>query len=177
MGWLPLRHSAIIHLGANDTLPASRIDAIRSVEINFRVTDARPGADERIYVVRRRITLPNAGKTARKTCGDSPLLGSVGFIVVPYIDPLTADTVLRVNWTAAVDETAGERDVMRYVIWRDTSAITMASDPFLNIPAGASPYQFDDTNVVAGTKYYYALAAQDCTPSLSSLTTAWAIVP
>ena len=176
-GWLPLRHSAAIHLGTDDTLPASRIDAIRAVEINFQITDARPGGDERIYVVRRRITLPNAGKTARKTCGDSPLLGNIGFTVVPFIDPITADTLLRVRWNASVDETAGEQDVMRYVIWRDTVAITVAADPFLNIPAGAPPYEFDDTNVVSGTRYYYALAAQDCTPSLSSLATAWAIVP
>ena len=177
MGWLPLSHTVPIHESVADTLPAGRIDEIRAVEVNFRITDARPGGDERIYVVRRRITLPNAGKTARKTCGDAPILGTVGFLVVPFIDPITSDTVLRLTWNAAVDETAGERDVMRYVLWRDTAAFAAAGDPYLNIPAGAAPYQFDDTDIISGHTYYYGLAAQDCTPSLSPPRTAWAIVP
>ncbi|MCI0435841.1 MAG: hypothetical protein L0271_19695 [Gemmatimonadetes bacterium] len=176
--WQPLRHSAPVHGASGDTLPFNRIDQVRAVEVTFRVTDGRPGARERIYDVKRRITLPNAGKAAKKTCGDEPLLGGgVAFLSTPLIDPLTFDTIVRLTWNPAVDETAGEKDVIRYVIWRDTVLFSMAGDPYLSIPAGSASYQFDDTDVVAGAKYYYAMAAQDCTPSLSTLRTSVAIVP
>jgi len=175
---VPLQHTVPLHSSVGDTLPFNRIDQVRAIEINFRVTDGRPGTQERIYDVRRRITLPNAGKAVKKTCGDEPLLGAaIAFATIPFVDPLTADTVVRLTWNAAVDETTGERDVMRYVVWRDTAVFAMAGDPYLSIPAGNASYQFDDTNVVPGGKYYYALAAQDCTPSLSSLRTSVAIVP
>ena len=177
MSWLPLRHTVPLHSSVGDTLPLNRIDQVRAIEINFRVTDARPGPQERIYSVKRHVTLPNAGKAFKKVCGDEPLLGSIAFVTAPFVDPLTADTLVRLTWNAAVDETAGEKDVMRYIVWRDTAVFAMAGDPYLSIPAGSASYQFDDTDVVAGGKYYYALAAQDCTPSLSSLRTSVAIIP
>jgi hypothetical protein len=175
--WLPLRHTVPIHGAVGDTSTFARIDQVRAIEVTYRVTDARLTNTERVYDVKRRITMPNAGRTVRKTCGDEPLLGAVAFLAAPFIDPITADTVLRLTWNAAVDETAGEKDVMRYVVWRDTSVFTIAGDPYLSIAAGNPTYQYDDAAVVSGRKYYYALAAQDCTPSISTLATSAAIVP
>jgi hypothetical protein len=78
--------------------------------------------------------------------------------------------VARLTWNAAIDETAGERDVSRYVIYRQSLPMSPDwGDPYLSIPAGLLTYQYDDQAIVSGESYIYALAAQDCTPMLSTL--------
>jgi prepilin-type N-terminal cleavage/methylation domain-containing protein len=177
--WLPLRHLRPIHGAANDTAQYARIDNVRAVEFAFRTTDAAPNPATRTYELRRIITLPNAGKTVRKTCGDEPILQSgVNFVAKDTSDAFNTHFVL-MRWNASVDEAAGEKDVNRYVIWRDTAALNLGAlgDPYMHIPAGAPTYETQD-GAVASNTYYYALAAQDCTPGLSNVrTTPGVIVP
>jgi hypothetical protein len=56
------------------------------------------------------------------------------------------------------------------VIYRQTFPIgTNWGDPLASIPAGLANYIYSDPAVASGQVYQYAIAAQDCTPMLSTL--------
>ena len=57
----------------------------------------------------------------------------------------------------------------RYVIYRRVRPDPEWGDPYLSIPAGAPSYLYDDTAIEVGFIYEYAISAQDCTPTLSAL--------
>lgn len=172
---LPLRHTQPVHLAATDTGKLAKIDRIRAVRVAFRTTDERPGSKERIYSAARTITLPNAGITAKKTCGDEPIIGNNSFSSAWGV--VDTDTVVQLTWNPAVDETAGEEDVIRYVLWRSTAGSAGAGDPYLSIPSGAGSYAYTDALVNPGTTYYYALGVQDCSPSMSTLKHTVVVIP
>ncbi len=165
-GDLPLFHSEKLHGSATDTANSARADSVRAVRVSFRATNGQTGAGERFADVSRVIDLPNAGFGIVGTCGDEPLLGNDLQVVViggggsPYV---------RLTWAPAIDETSGETDVIRYVIYRRGVPNTgLWGDPMLSIPAGLDTYQYDDATVEVDSTYQYVHAAQDCTPSLSS---------
>jgi type II secretory pathway pseudopilin PulG len=171
---LPLRHVRPIHGAADDTGAVARIDALRAVRVNFRVVDGQRPPRERIYNFNRTIPLLNAGLGVKKTCGDEPILGNVNFVAQAGL--VDNSPVVRLSWAAGTDDRAGERDVVRYVIYRTTDPDDVG-DPYLSIPAGEATYSFVDTAVVGGQAYYYYLAAQDCASSLSDLASSMTIVP
>lgn len=174
-GWLPLRHVQPIHLSAADTGSFARIDSVRAVQVAFRTTDDRPANQQRIFEVRRTISLPNAGMTSRKTCGDEPLNSGMSFSAVDTV--YNSAAAVRLMWNPSVDEASGERDVNRYLLWKSQALPVGTGDPFLNVPAGsAPPYIYIDQSVATGT-YYYAIVSQDCTPSVSPQLTATVIIP
>ena len=72
-------------------------------------------------------------------------------------------------WDASTDEGGGEDDIVRYVLFRRETSETTWDEPYLSIPAGESTYTYQDADVEPGTSYRYAIAAQDCTPTLSSM--------
>jgi hypothetical protein len=48
-------------------------------------------------------------------------------------------------------------------------AVGTWGDPFKSLAAsGVATYTDDDTQIAGGTTYTYAVAAQDCTPALST---------
>jgi hypothetical protein len=77
-----------------------------------------------------------------------------------------------VRWNQAVDETGGEQDVQAYIIWRRPLAATTWNEPIASVPAGSTSPSYADQSAIPGTAYQYAVAAQDCTPSLSTMSTA-----
>jgi len=162
---LPLWHIVPIHLTLADTGLAARIDSVRGVRVTFAVTNGLSGAAERRRSLSRYIRFPNVGLAVKKTCGDEPMLGT----------PLTAvwnatGGGVDLTWNAAVDEAAGERDVERYVIWRRLASDVAWGDPHVSVaPTGQPTYLLPDQKVTSGARYVYALAAQDCTPSNSTL--------
>jgi prepilin-type N-terminal cleavage/methylation domain-containing protein len=163
---LPWRHTVPIHLAVTDSGLAARIDSVREVQVSMTVTNGLTGTAERKRAVSRYIRLPNVGLAEKQTCGDPPILG--GALVATW--DATAGGV-DLTWNAAVDELGGERDVQRYVIWRKLVSDPTWGDPFLSIPpTGTSPYLYADHDVASGSQYVYGLAAQDCTPSNSSMT-------
>jgi len=164
-GNLPLRHVAPIHLSIGDTVPFTEIDNVRAVLVSFSVTNGLSGSSERRRPLSRYIRLPNVGLSTKQTCGDPPILGTgIGAVWNP------ATTGVDLTWNAAVDELGGERDVVRYVIWRRSVNDSGWGDPFLSFPpAGTPSYLYTDRDVTSGSKYLYGLAAQDCTPSNSNL--------
>ena len=101
------------------------------------------------------------------TCGDEPILGSPLSLEVVIVEE---KSFVRLEWLPATDESAGEKDVIRYVLYRrDVPNNGDWGDPFLSIPAGAASYTYDDATVEVGNTYEYAHAVQDCTPSLSPM--------
>lgn len=164
-GTLPLSHVVPIHLAISDTGAAARIDSVRAVLVSFSVTNGLSGSSERRRPLSRYIRLPNVGLSTKQTCGDPPILGTgIGAVWNP------ATTGVDLTWNAAVDELSGERDVVRYVIWRKAISDSSWGDPFLSFPPSGSPsYFYTDRDVTSGSKYLYGLAAQDCTPANSNL--------
>jgi len=76
---------------------------------------------------------------------------------------------VQLTWSPATDEAGGEADVARYVLWRREVGNTGWGDPYIAVPAGQPGYSYQDAAVESGKAYEFALAAQDCTPSLSTL--------
>ncbi len=164
---LPMRHARPIHLAINDTGSFARIDSIRAVQVSFTVTNAKMGSEERFRTLSRLIRLPNVGLVNTKTCGDEPLFSST----IHAVDTVAADGVtpiVRVSFARSVDEAAGERDVVRYVIWRRFSSVVDWGDPIVSLPGGADSVIYADAGVLYDSSYYYAASAQDCTPSMSA---------
>ncbi len=134
--------------------------------MSFTVTHGLSGTAERRRALSRYIRLPNVGLANKQTCGDAPLLGTA----------LTATwngTGVDLRWNAATDEVSGERDVTRYVIFRRLATDLVWGDPYLSIPpASLANYLYTDGGgaVTSGAQYVYGLAAQDCTPTNSTLT-------
>jgi prepilin-type N-terminal cleavage/methylation domain-containing protein len=166
-GWLPLRHVAPMHGVVPDTGANARIDLLRTVEVNYRVTNGLEGDRERIRPIRSVIALPNVGVKKLQTCGSPPIFGQV--VLATIMTDAGGQRRIDVSWLASVDELAGEEDVIRYVIWRRQGVVGSWGDPYVSIPAGqGASYVFPDTDVVSGQSYQYAVAAQDCTPALSA---------
>jgi prepilin-type N-terminal cleavage/methylation domain-containing protein len=164
-GVLPLRHSVPIHGSTADTGAAARVDSLRGVRVNFTATNGKTGTEERQRAISRLVRLPNAGLAVKRSCGDEPILGVP--LTAVGVTLGTGDPAVNLTWTQAVDEAGGESDVTRYVIWRRQAAQPEWGEPYLSIPSGQTNYSYQDLNVISGEQYYYAMAAQDCTPTLS----------
>ena len=166
-GELPLFHSTRLHGSAGDSAASAKTDSVRAVRVSFRSSNGRPGLEERFADLSRVVDFPNAGITVTNSCGDQPLLGSDLTLQIVTVDGVKR---VRITWSPATDETTGERDVIRYVLYRRPVPNGGTwGDPFLSIPAGAGSYVYDDATVNAGSTYQYVHAAQDCTPSLSPM--------
>jgi prepilin-type N-terminal cleavage/methylation domain-containing protein len=177
--WLPMRHVVPIHGSNQDTAKLARIDSVRAIEVAFRVTDGLPAPHTRTFEMHRVINLPNAGKEVKQTCGDGPILTSAAnFLAKDTTDAGGAHFAL-LRWNASPDDGGGEKDVVRYVLWRSTTPFAFGTfgDPYLSVAAGSGTYEYFDQSVLPLTTYYYAMAAQDCTPTLSSLRTSTVVIP
>ncbi len=171
---LPIHHSVREHGSPADTGRSALADSIRAVRISIAATDGEPGDQETIVVLSRLIALPNAGLEVLSTCGSAPILGTGLTASTAVLS--TGEVGAELSWTPAVDETGGEADVVRYVIWRREVGAGSWGEPYVAVPAGAASYSYEDAAVSPGTSYEYALAAQDCTPSLSGLTSAGPVI-
>jgi prepilin-type N-terminal cleavage/methylation domain-containing protein len=171
---LPLAHVVPIHLATADTGAAAIIDSIRAVRITLTATNGLTGAQERRRTLTRIVNLPNVGLATKRTCGSRPMLGTgLGAGGITQADGTPA---VQLTWNPAVDEIGGEKDVVRYVLWRRDGAVTDWGTPYLSIPAGSASYVYTDAAVTSGRSYQYTLAAQDCTPSLSTTSAASGVV-
>jgi hypothetical protein len=162
-----------LHGSAGDTAVAARIDSLRAVELSYSVTNGRTGTEERIRQISTIIPLPNLTAKKLQTCGHDPLFSQV-LVATPNAGGIGAGIDLQ--WNAAIDETGGEKDVLRYVIWRRRTGTADWGDPLFTVPAGKAVYTLTDGGVLPDSSYDYAAAAQDCTPSLSSQSMALGVV-
>jgi hypothetical protein len=170
-----MRHTVPIHLAPSDTGLAAKIDSIRGARLSFTATNGLTGTSERRRAITRLVWMPNAGLSTKKTCGDEPILGTVALLAAPVMVAGLPGT--RLTWNPAQDESIGEKDVERYVIWRRLNGTTDWGDPYESVPAGLPAYTYEDVAVDSAVAYEYGLAAQDCTPRLSALQKSAAVTP
>ncbi len=167
---LPTAHDLAVH---GDKADITRIDSLRAVLVSYVITNGQTGTLERKQRISLNIPLPNMGMKQLKICGSDPILGTG---LNANYQPLSGK--VRLTWVPAVDENAGEKDVVRYVIWRRKITDPTWTDPLTSVAAGQANYTYDDNQgLQALTTYEYRLAAQDCSPKLSAPVTATAIVP
>ena len=172
---LPYSHPIAGHGSTADVgFPTASIDSLRAVQVGFLVTNGQLGALERTQRIGLTIPLPNMGLRELKICGGTPVLGQplvAVFAVVAGVNEVT------LTWNRAFDENLGEKDVVRYVLWRRDVADPDWADPLASVAAtGAAAYAHVDADLVSGTTYEYRLAAQDCTPRLSAVATSNQVV-
>jgi hypothetical protein len=164
---LPLRHTVPVHGSPADVGIAAVIDDVRTVEVRLRATNGLEGDEEILVSLSRTIDLPNVGFGGLASCGSRPLLGTG--LSARVVTTETGDLAFELSWSQATDEAGGEKDVVRYVLWRRVSGWPDWGDPYVSIPAGAASYLYFDTALEPGVTYEFALAAQDCTPSVSDI--------
>ena len=161
---LPTSHALATHGGTPDA--GTKIDSLRAVLVSYIITNGQTGTLERKQRISVNIPLPNMGVKQLKICGSDPILGAG--LAAAY-QPLTGK--VRLTWVPAVDENSGEKDVVRYVIWRRKITDPTWTDPLTSVAAGQANYTYDDNQALqAATTYEYRLAAQDCSPKLSAPT-------
>jgi type II secretory pathway pseudopilin PulG len=160
-------------------LPASytstlMIDSIRAVQVTYKVSNGDTGAAQRIQSFSLTSALPNLASPALQTCGNPPQ-------PVPAVTADTSGTPgldsVTVTWNPSPDEWGGERDIMRYVIWRRLASDPTWNAPFSSMPNGQLSYTFVDLTAPDGVAVEYAVSAQDCTPSFSTPTASNFVTP
>jgi len=162
---IPVRHTVIGGPNApNTSQPLA--DFLRAVRLNIVVTNGVTGPDSTSRRVSSMTQIPNNGLSPVSTCGDTPL---------QPVGVLTADTVgqgsggVLLGWLASPDELAGERDISQYnLYYRLQSAANWT--PLTTQAPGFSPY--GKTVVLQpDSTYFFAVAAQDCSPAESVMLT------
>lgn len=169
--WMPVRNMVTINGSVGDTGVAARSDSLRVVEVNYTVSNGEQGAKRRTRAITFSVPMPNTTTKKVSTCGAAPITPS-GLLLSWVIDSaggVPVDTVMSVRWNQSTDEAAGEKDVLKYVIWRRLVGATTWGDPITSVPSGfATPSYTDQTATPGAPGYQYAVAAQDCTPTLST---------
>lgn len=169
-GLLPLvRRELVSGISTADSASYVRPDSVRAVRLNYRVTNGHTGAAERIREVSTVIETPNNGIPMPTVCGRAPL--PPGALAVTEVGVGAGHAQL--TWSLSADQDAGEIDVRQYVVWRRLAAATVWAEPILVVRTepGQASYSSLVTDNTPGTAYQFAVAAQDCTPNLSSLVT------
>ena len=169
-GVLPLiRRPLVAGLSATDSANYVRPDSIRAVRMHFRLTNGESGTAERFRDLSTTIEVPNNGIPLPTVCGRVPLEPGA----LTATEPNPGDGVIRIAWTASPDQEACEQDVTQYIIWRRLSSATVWAEPLLVVrsEAGQTSYTTDITGHAFSTGYTFGIAAQDCTPSQSTIRT------
>jgi prepilin-type N-terminal cleavage/methylation domain-containing protein len=170
---LPWRHQVPIHGSLGDTAQfGAFIDSIRAVRVSMYATNGRTGPQEIQRALVTTVRIPNAGLTKQRSCGDAPIFSRA---VTATFTGTAEAPVVRLTWTPAVDEGAGERDVEKYVIYRRTLAALAFDDALQTVPGGQTSYTFDDASVLNDSTYIFGVTALDCTPLESTPSLAAAI--
>jgi hypothetical protein len=120
------------------------------------------------------VRIPNAGLNRVATCGERPLFAQA--VTALFKVQPTGEPSVQLDWTPAVDEAGGETDVERYAVYRRLAADALFAEPVAIVPAGVATYTYLDTDIQSGEEYVYGVAAQDCTPRNSSVSTTPSVV-
>ena len=165
---LPLYHSAPIHNSKADSLTSALTDSIRVVRVRItgQFTDRKGVKNKR--PVETGVRIMNAGLLHFHTCGDPPIFGSV-VVAVASNNP---STKVIVTWNSAVDQSAGEKDVEQYSIYKRSNANPLFGEPIASVPGGTPNYSFTDTQVATGDQLVYGIAAVDCGGQSSAVNSA-----
>lgn len=173
---LPMTHTARIHGAANDTGRSAMMDSIKQVKVSFNSvfhdprTPGAPGIERKLSAT---IHLMNAGLIHNASCGSAPLPPTSVTAAATAAGGGNPAPYVTVTWSASIDEAGGERDVQRYAVYRRLSSQSSWVDPpFTSVSPGSTTYSFRDNDVTTGQSMIYGIAAQDCTPALSTISAA-----
>lgn len=170
---LPLYHSVPMHGSPADTGGFALIDSIRSVRVRLTAVYHDPRLGDVLRPIDATIRLLNAGLVNRTTCGQPPL--GVAVASATSVAGATSPFV-KLTWDPSLDDGTGENDVDRYAIFRRPDTAATFIQPFASVPAGAPNYTYVDGDVKSGDRWIYGVAAMDCTPSSSPVSTTGVIV-
>jgi prepilin-type N-terminal cleavage/methylation domain-containing protein len=158
-----------------DTANKVRPDSVRSIRINFRITNGHTGTAERTRDFSQIIQVPNNGLPSPNVCGRSPMQ-PVGLLAVP--DIAVGSGTIHVSWNRSPDHGNGEFDVRQYILYLRDAAAIVWQDPLMTVEADtAFAWSVPVGGLVAGQAYDFGLVAQDCTPSQSTIIQVTATAP
>lgn len=168
-----LMHTEPRHDSPADTGRSALIDSLRLIRSHLAIAQAVVTArGDSVHRIEHSTRLGNALQAGGSaTCGAAPGMTILGAAAGPQAGQVT------LTWTPSLDETAGERDVERYLIYRRNATAGAFGSALASIPAGASTYGFVDRNLKSGDSFVYGVLAQDCAGTNSALSLAAAIVP
>jgi hypothetical protein len=149
-----------------NTASDSLLSQISEISVQLKAIYQDPMRRQHFRSTSQLIPLLNAGLGHVAQCG-APPQPVASFTVTAYTGPTAGDTV-KVSWTPSPDETAGAHDVRNYVVYRRPAGTT-TWDAIMTVPAGVTPPYVEFDTGLTGGSYDYGIAAEDCTPSLSSL--------
>jgi type II secretory pathway pseudopilin PulG len=168
---LPLARRALVPgISSVDSANYVRPDSVRAVRMNYRISNGLEGIDERTRSISTVIEVPNNGILMPDICGRAPFPPGA----FAAVDAGDGSGRVTLTWSRSVDQDAGEQDVRQYIIWRRLAASATFAQPLLVSAAesGTATYTTEFTDQVPGSSYVFGIAAQDCTPALSSMSTA-----
>src|SRR5690606_12327746 len=127
-------------------------DSIRNVRLRLTSIYSDVRGDSAVRSVEGSIRLLNAGLTKFSACGEPPIGSSLSAAASVNA---TGQPFVRLVWTPSIDESAGERDVERYALFKRSPSNPDWGEPFASIPAGLSSYEYDDFGVSFGESWIY----------------------
>jgi type II secretory pathway pseudopilin PulG len=168
---LPLvRRQLVAGISTVDSANYVRPDSVRAVRMNYRISNGLQGIDERTRTISTVIEVPNNGVRMPDVCGRAPFPPGA----FAAVDAGDGSGRVTLTWNRSADQDAGEDDVRQYIIWRRLSSSPLFAQPLLVTGAETDKanYVTEFTDQVPGSSYVFGIAAQDCTPALSSVSTA-----
>ena len=162
---LPLNHFAPIHNSKGDTARSALTDSIRVVRVKLTGIYTDRSGKKLARPVETGVRIMNAGLLRFATCGDPPIFTSA----VTTQTIIAPSTAVLVRWNSSVDQSAGEKDVEQYSIYRRKDTDPAFTEPLASVPSGAASYTFTDTQVASGDRWVYGVAARDCGDQSSAL--------
>lgn len=173
--------------GAIDSIPTSSLpiywnatgsiaDSIRTVSITvngvFNGYNLQNRATSFVRTVNSQSSLANIGLAQRGSCGDAPLNPGVPTVTMVTIAGVTR---VQMTWTASADETGGEKDVERYVVYRRINGNAWDAPTDQVGGSKSANYMWEDFDIQPGVTFEYGVVAQDCSPANSSMRVSGAI--
>ncbi len=152
--------------GATLTTADTMLAAISQVSVQLKAVSQDRLGFRHYRSVSEIVPILNSGLAHISECGGGPAAPTG----VTAVARPTGDSV-HLHWVRSTDEGGGANDVQDYVIFRRAEPST-TWNAVLSVAVGASDSSAIDRGLVGGgQKYDYAVAAEDCTPSFSSITT------
>jgi Tfp pilus assembly protein PilV len=143
----------------------SMLDSVRAVQVSYRITNGDTGTAQRVQSFSLTSTLPNLSKPSLMVCGNPPQTMTT---FTAFASGVPGAPSVTLNWAADADEWGGERDIMRYIVWRRNVGAATWGSPLFTVPNGQASYTLLDMSVPDGASVEYSITAQDCTPTFGT---------
>jgi len=150
-----------------DTAMKVRPDSVRAIRINIQITNGDTGTAQRTRLFSQLIEVPNNGLPTPTVCGRAPFT-PLNFAATQ--DTIPGDGIIYLSWNRSPDDHGGEYDVRQYILYQRDDTATVWRDPLIMVKADTTTaYSIPIAGLATGAAYDFAIAAQDCTPSTSTL--------